>query len=131
MSEENVEIVRRIMERWAEGDFTDAIPSDPNVTMVISRDYPEFGVFTGPDGMAEYMRRFLDQWEQWSAVLEEVTVVGDTVVAKHVQRGTFRATGIEAEAEGYFLFTFRGGKIIRLDTIMHEAEARAAVGLPD
>ena len=65
MSQENVEIVRRIYEAWAQGDFRARIGDlDQHVVLVIRSDFPEFGVFLGHDGVRDYMRRFLEQWEQ-------------------------------------------------------------------
>jgi ketosteroid isomerase-like protein len=131
MSEENVEIVRRIFAAWDAGDFAAPIPYDPHVLFMVSREYPEFGVFVGPEGVREYMRRFLAQWEQWTVEAQKLEAIGDTVLARTIQRGRFRATGIEAEMPGFLLFTFRGGKIIRMDTIMSESEARKAAGLSE
>ena len=49
MSQENVEIVRAILEGWANGDFrvgTDHL--DRNLVFIVSPDFPEFGEFDGP-----------------------------------------------------------------------------------
>ena len=131
MSEENVEVVRRILEAWKTGDLAAEIPFDPHVMFVVSRDYPEFGVFVGPDGVREYMRRFLAQWEEWAVEADGMEATGDTVLVRATQRGTFRSSGISSEMPGFFVFTFRAGRIIRLDTIMNESDAREAAGLSE
>jgi SnoaL-like domain len=62
---QNVEIVRRIFEAWSTGDFrAGAEDFEQHVTFVIAPELPEFGVFVGPEGVREYMRRVLQQWER-------------------------------------------------------------------
>jgi ketosteroid isomerase-like protein len=55
--------------------------------------------------------------------------VGDTVLASVVQRAKGRVSGIEGEIPYFMLFTFRGGKILRVESIRDEREALEAVGL--
>jgi ketosteroid isomerase-like protein len=57
--------------------------------------------------------------------------VGDTVLAEVVQHGKGRASGVEGDNQYFQLFTFRGGKIVRMESIMSEAEALEAVGLSE
>ena len=131
MSQENVEIVRRIYEAWAQGDFRARIGDlDQHVVLVIRSDFPEFGVFLGLDGVRDYMRRFLEQWEQLTIQATDLRAVGDTVLARIVQPA--RAEQGDRGDNRYFqLFTFRGQKIVRMESIMDEAEALEAVGLSE
>src|SRR5215207_4129629 len=49
MSQENVEIVRGIFERWGEGDFragTDLF--DPHVVLVLRPEFPDSGAYLAP-----------------------------------------------------------------------------------
>jgi ketosteroid isomerase-like protein len=65
MSQENVEIVRGIYDGWSAGDFlVGADHLDDHVVFVVPSDFPEWGVFHGPDGVKQYMRRLLEQWER-------------------------------------------------------------------
>ena len=53
MSQENVEIVRGIFERWGEGDFragTDLF--DPHVVLVLRPEFPDPGAYLGPEAVA-------------------------------------------------------------------------------
>ena len=132
MSQENVEIVRRIYEAWAQGDFRAGIGDlDQHVVLVIRSDFPEFGVFLGLDGVRDYMRRFLEQWEQLTIEATNLRAVGDTVLAQIVQHGKGRASGIAGDNRYFQLFTFRGQKIVRMESIMSEGEALEAVGLSE
>ena len=130
MSQENVEIVRRIYEAWAAGDFRAGIDAlDQHVVFVVRPDFPEFGVFLGPDGIREYMRRFLEQWERGPIEAKHLQAVGDTVLARVVQHGKGKVSGIEAQLPYFMLFTFRGKRIVRLENVIDQVEALEAVGL--
>ena len=97
MSEENVEVVRAIYEGWATGDFRAGVHAlDRHIVLVVRQDFPEFGVFVGVDGIRDYMRRFLDRWEQLTVEAEDLQAVGDTVVARVVQHGKGRPVGSRA-----------------------------------
>jgi ketosteroid isomerase-like protein len=130
MSQEKVEVVRRIYAAWSEGDLragADAL--DQHVVLVVPPDFPEFGVFHGPDGATKFMRRWLEQWERLSLEARELRAVGDTVVAHVVQHGKGRASGIEGENRYIMLWTFRGQKIVRIEPVMDEGKALEAAGL--
>jgi ketosteroid isomerase-like protein len=132
MSQENVEIVRRIYEGWAKGDFgVGLVDLDPHVTLVIRPDFPEFGVFVGAQGIGTLMHRFLEHWEELTIEAKDLRAVGDTVLARVIQRGKGKASGIEGDMRYFQLFTFRGGKIVRMESVMHEAEALEAAGLSE
>jgi ketosteroid isomerase-like protein len=48
MSEENVEVVPRIFESWAEGDFRGGADElDPDVMFVVRKPFPEPGTVIG------------------------------------------------------------------------------------
>jgi len=132
MSQESVEIVRRIYDAWATGDFRARVDDlDQHVVLVIGPDFPEFGVFVGPDGVRHYMQRFLEQWGRLTIEAKQLRAVGDTVLAHVVQHAKGRASGIEGDLWYFMLFTFRGKKIVRLESIMDEGEALEAVGLAE
>src|SRR5690348_9592416 len=73
MSRENAEVVRRIYEAWASGDWRASEQDlDPHVVFVARPDFPEFGVFSGPAEIKTYMRRFLEQFERVTAEAEQI-----------------------------------------------------------
>ena len=132
MSQENVEIVGRIFEAWADGDLrAGADDLDAHAVLVVPPDFPEFGVFAGPSGIETYMRRFLEQFERVTIEAEQIEAVGDTVLVHVVQHGKYRASGVEGDNRYFLLFTFRGRKIVRVENVMDENEALEAVGLSE
>jgi ketosteroid isomerase-like protein len=133
MSEENVEVVRRIYEQWAQGNFRAGVELyDPLILMVQGQGLPEAGAYLGLDGLRDYMRAFLEAWERVTIEAEEILGAGDSVVAKVVQRAVGRESGVEpAEFEYFQIWSFRGGKVIRLEVVRDREEALEAAGLSE
>ena len=130
MSDENVEVVRRIFESWAEGDFRGGAKDlDPQVAFIVRKPFPEPVEAVGPDAVVGYMSDFLEQWDRLTIEAELFRPVGDTVLVRAVQRGAGRASGAAGEVRYFQLFTFRGGKIVRIESILGQAEALEAAGL--
>lgn len=124
----SVERIRGIYDAWATADFAaTAGHFDEHVTLVISQDFPECGVFVGAAGMADWLGRFLENLEEVSMTSDDVRGFGDTVVAHVLLHSKGRASGVAGTNRFFHLFTFRGGKIVRLECVMTEAEALALV----
>jgi ketosteroid isomerase-like protein len=132
MSQENVEIVRRIFDAWGSGDWSIGNEYlDQHAVYVVSSDFPAFGCYLGLDAIRAYWRDFLEQWERLTLEAKRIEAVGDTVLAHVVQHAKGRASGVEGDLPYFMLFTFRGKKIVRTEAVMHHAEALEAVGLPE
>ncbi len=129
MSEENVEIIRRIHEGWPANLDSWVAELDPHAVLVVRRPFPAFGVAVGPDEISKYMSGFLEQWERASLEAIDLRAVGDTVVSHVALHSTGRASGIEGDIRFFILFTFRGGRIVRIECVMDEADALEAAGL--
>jgi ketosteroid isomerase-like protein len=131
---ENVRIVRDIYEAWGAGDFSAGLDElDPHVTFVVRPPFPEPAVLNGPDAIREYLVGFMKQFASRSHSLEALDLreVGDTVIAHVNQHATGRASGVEGDLRFFMLFTFRGRKIVRLESVLNEAEALEAAGLSE
>jgi ketosteroid isomerase-like protein len=132
MAQRNVEVVQHIFDRWASGDFGAGLTTlDPEVAFVVRHPFPEAVETTGPAGIREYLRGFLDNWVSYAVEARELRAAGDVVVAEAVQRGQGKASGIEMEQEFFMLFTFREGMIVRIESILHRDEAFEAAGLSE
>jgi ketosteroid isomerase-like protein len=129
MSADTARVVRSVYARWSEGDFRTQDVFDPNVVFVMRPEFPEAGVYQGVEGVAEYTRGFLEPWSRITIEAEEITVAGDSVVVAVRQRGTGSASGAVTEINYFHVWSFRGGKAIRFESVRERAEALAAVGL--
>jgi uncharacterized protein len=128
--QERVEIVRGIYERWSEGDFRAAAEFfDRHVLLVMGREFPEAGLYLGVERVAEYTRDFLEPWAQITIEAEEIVEAGDSVVVAVIQRGVGGASGAPTEFSYFHVWSWRGHKVIRIDTFRGRVEAFEAAGL--
>jgi ketosteroid isomerase-like protein len=126
MSRENVEIVRRTIERFAQrGPEAVLATVHPNVEV-----HARIGeVYRGHDGALEFLREWLDPWDDYSIDSEEFFDAGDRVVVFIHQRGRGRKSGIEIDQRPALLFGLSGGQIIEWRTFTDREQALKAVGL--
>jgi ketosteroid isomerase-like protein len=125
---ENVELLREIYDRWGTGDFTPHPSLGEDFTITMGPDFPDAGVHAGLAGVAAYMRGFLEPWERVTIAAEELTDSGDLVLVRVLQSGTGESSGIAVEMRYFHLWSFSDARPLTMETIMHEAEARARLG---
>ena len=131
MSQQNLEAIRSVYERWGEGDFRGGVDLyDAQVVFIQRPEFPESGTYLGPDGVTDYMRGFLEPWTQITIAAEEIVEAGDSVVVAVNQRGVGAGSGAITELRYFHVWSFRGGKVIRWENFRDREEAFAAVGLP-
>src|SRR3954452_11467619 len=99
--------------------------------LVVRPSLPAFGRFVGLDEIGDYWRTFLEQWEHTTLEARAMRALGDTVMVDVMQHGTGKRSGLRGDLRFFMLFTFRGGKIVRMESTKEEAEALAAVGLSE
>ena len=131
MSQEAVEVVRRIYAAVSRGDMAAALASyDADVEFDLTsspfRDLVPHHVVRGHDGLREFFRERQDAWESMEDELVELTVAGNHVITEVITRGRGRASGIDAELIHHALWEVRDGKVVRTRWFMTRAEALAA-----
>jgi len=136
-----VEIVRRVIEAFREGDpsvgpaesdlFMGMLAAD--IVWDLSRSpFPEARVYHGLDGVQEWLRGLVDAFEDISYETEEITDLGDERVLLVIRvRGHGQFSKIDVDYRFAPLFTFRDAKVVRMDRYESRSEALKAVGLED
>ena len=143
MSQENVELVKRLLQMFANreheavfafydtdiewdatsfgGDGASGVPDDLQ------------GIYHGHEGVRTYWRRWLQAWADLDFEVGDVLDAGDDVVALiHNQRQWGRRSGIVTEMPPYGLvFTIRTGKVVRWRAFSDERSALKAAGLSE
>ena len=133
MSQENVEIVRRIYEGWSRGDFTAGADAfDPKIEFALSFGVDE-ATGRGADELSRAFADYLRNWIGWhTSEIDALIESGDHVVAVHRLWARGRNSRVEVEIpEAACAFTFRDGKIVGIFPTESRAKAMAAVGLSD
>jgi ketosteroid isomerase-like protein len=131
MSQENVEIVRKGLERFAAtGEFTDDIVT-PDFAWDMSNfhGWPEQQVYEGAEGARTFLSEWADSWEDWELEVDALHDAGDQVVALMRQRGRSKAAGTPVEMSFAMTWTLRDGKYSRMEMYSDPAEALEAAGL--
>jgi ketosteroid isomerase-like protein len=133
VSADHLETVRRIYTGLSQGNFRASAPLlDEHVVMVIP---PGFGIemaagrYVGAEGVAEYTRGFLRPMADFSMEAEELVPAGDSVVVAVRQRGTGAVSGVPTEMRYFTVWSFRGSRVIRIESFRERGEALAAAGL--
>ena len=138
MSQENVEIVRRLIEP-VNRDGPDAVVEagllSPEIVFDATRaDIPGVGVLRGQEAVRRF---FKDDWfgvfprEEWEIHMEEPIADGDRVIFKSRQQGRGASSGVEAALELGNIFTLSKGQVVRMTMFGRPEEAFEAAGLSE
>jgi ketosteroid isomerase-like protein len=127
-SEENVEIVQRVYEGWARGDFSDADAFHPDVEFEMV-DWPEGRSAHGLTEMGRAWGEVLDAWEGFRSEPREFIPNGDYVVVPNRISARGTGSGLDVSAETVSLWKLDGGKVAYLGLDWDAAKAFEAAGL--
>ena len=142
MSDENVEIVRRLFHLYLEaldrGDLDIWFNSDDlaeDFEWVMPRE-GGLGLppsYRGREGFREFMKAWTEeQFQDWSIELERlIDAGGDRVVAFFHQRATGRESGVPVELRMATLYELEDGRIVRMRHFLEREEALEAAGLSE
>jgi uncharacterized protein len=131
MSEENVEIVRGFFEAFGQGDW-DVVyqAADPDFELVLHANaFPDPGTYRGEEAARRAWGRFLEVWEDFGPEEERFIDAGEHVVVLFRIRGRGKGSGIEVTLDASNVYTFRGGRVIRVALYGSWDEGLEAAGL--
>ena len=128
MSEENVEIVRRVFEALNRGDLDAAVEAyDPEAEIVTLMS----GTSHGPEGARQAVEEGRRNLRGWTLDPNELIDAGDSVIAIVHIRGAGQHSGIALGDLMALSFTLRNGLIIRQQSFRSKEEALEAAGLSE
>src|SRR5689334_13668871 len=116
MSQENVEVVRRVYEASVRRDSEAVLALyDPDVVVDVTHgavgEVAGRTVHHGHDGLRTFFRAWYEAWETIEPDLQDLIDARGHVVSVEITRGRGRASGIEVELEQYGVWTIQHGKI--------------------
>ena len=128
MSEENVEVVRRVFEALKREDLDALVEAyDPQVEIVTLM----LGTYHGPEGARQAIEEGRRSLRGWNLDPNELVDAGDSVIAIAHIRGAGQHSGIALGDLMALSFTIRNGLIIRQQSFRSKEEALEAVGLSE
>jgi ketosteroid isomerase-like protein len=133
MSQENVEVVRRLFAAWNRKDQDTAMALlDPQIEFRSALVDLGQKVYRGHDEMRQYRADLETAWETWETRDERFIAVGkDRVVSLYRVRGLGRGSGVPVEHDVSIVFTVRRAKVTRAKAYLDQKAALEAVGLSE
>ncbi len=129
MSEENVEVVRRMYEAYLRGDTEAALAClHPEVVVDVSRRVGG-RVAHGHDGAIATVIDWAEVWDEYSEKINEIRGLGSRVLVVVTHRGRGKGSGIEAVAQRALLFQVEGSLVTRAVGYRSREDALEAAGL--
>src|SRR5687767_14427672 len=134
MSQENVEIVRRVYDAVARDDAGTVLSLyDPEIEWDFSQgplgSFMGRGVYHGHEGIRSWARERYEAWETIGDHCDELIDAGDQVISVVTSSGRGRASGAQVEWKHYAVWTISDGKIVRVVWLATRSEALEAAGL--
>ena len=126
MSQENVEIVRRMYDAFHALDTAALDYVDPDV-VVDATHRVDGRVGHGREEMLTILGEWMSTWEDWREEIEEMREVGDRVLVVSTQRGRGKGSGVEWEGRFWMLYEIKGGKVARWTIYDDPSEALEAI----
>lgn len=93
------------------------------------RGWPEQRTYPGLEGGRQFIRDWLDAWDDWELNVEALHDAGDRVVAIVRQHGRAKATGLPVDMTFAQVFTIRDGMQARMEMYADPDEGLEAAGL--
>jgi ketosteroid isomerase-like protein len=134
MSQENVELVRRMGEAFNRGDLDAAIAladPPPEFEYVPSGDLigDLAGVKRGPEELRRAAEVFFGEFDDPHFEVHELIDAGDHVFYGVTLWGRGRQSGVETSWDGWHVWTARNGRMVRWRTFTDRDAALEAAGL--
>ena len=130
MSQENVEIVRRVYEASLHGETERVIEmSDPDIRIDMSGRVFNPAVYEGHEGSRRFFAEIDEVWDDFRLEPLEFIDAGDTVVASHLVRGRGKGSGVEVELPSTNVYTLRDGLVTEVHMYRDRTQALEAAGL--
>jgi ketosteroid isomerase-like protein len=138
MSQENVEIMRRVAEAFQRGlehddpvaMFDTGLLADDWEWVLLAGGFEGKSVWTGRQEFAEFFRLWIGEFEDYSVRFEEPIDAGDDrVVVIYRQRATGKGSGVPIDMRVGMVSELRDGRVIRTTNYLDPAEALEAAGL--
>jgi ketosteroid isomerase-like protein len=131
MSKENVEVVRDQFAATNERDFPRAMSHyAEGVELIVNHDaFLQSGTFTGREAVGQWFGDWFRTFEPgYRFEIDEARDLGDIVLIVATHHGRGRASGASVQGQTGYLYTVRGGKIVRVELFRGRIEALEAAG---
>jgi ketosteroid isomerase-like protein len=133
MSQENVELIRRLYQGFSEREMRlDLWHPDAELRpALLGGGLVEGAVYRGHEGVSEFVAMQAETWESMTAEPLEIRDLGTVLLVETRLRGIGRASGIELTDVTWNVFQVQGGKVAKWRVFTEKHQALDAVGLSE
>ena len=133
MSQENVEIIRRVLQAASCGDVAAAKDlTGPDIQLDSVFGSVEGGWYQGHSGIERWFADVADTWEMFEQTPERfIEIDQQRTIALTRVRGKGRGSGIEIGEHTASIWTVRDGRVVGIETHRSLDEALEAAGLSE
>jgi ketosteroid isomerase-like protein len=85
----------------------------------------------GPQGVLEMAADWVEGFDEFTMIGEELIDAGDAVVVRIRQEGRGASTGVPVQVTFWFVFSLKDAKVVRFEMFQDRNEALQAVGLSE
>jgi ketosteroid isomerase-like protein len=133
MSQKNIEVVRRANKAYAGGGVDEMLayihPEGELHSAIVGG--AEGKVYRGHDGFRKWLADSFESFEELRIEWTEDRDLGDRVIAFGHIHARGRESGLELDSPTGWVFTVRGGKVVKGEGFLTRAEALEAAGLSE
>jgi ketosteroid isomerase-like protein len=131
MSQENVELVQRMLDAWDSGDLSEwGEGLHEEIRWVPLAENTQTEPIQGVNATLAFVADWIEPWEEYTVEALGIIDAGDSVVLSTRQSGK-HSTGAEISMEMHAVGNFRDGKLVEMRWFMEKAEALEAAGLSE
>jgi len=128
MSQENVEIVRRLIDAFNRGEPTHDL-LDPEIVWTTTGTFVDAKTHQGHEGVGQYLEALADDFENVHFEPKEMIGAGEHVIVPARLTGRGRLSGAPVGLTVTLLCSLRAGKVVRIHNYAEKAQALDAVVL--
>jgi ketosteroid isomerase-like protein len=132
VSQENVELARRLIEALDRHDFEAAAEgSDPLIEWNDQRELPGAASHYGTEAVTRHLRATFGEWADFRVEAQQFVEAGEHVVITSRVSAKGQASGAPVERVTFGVAEFHAGRLVRVSIYGTKAEALKAVGLEE
>jgi ketosteroid isomerase-like protein len=125
----SLDVVKAFVDACNAGDVDAAMAlCDSTMELVEASALPGAVTATGIDAVRHYLERFSAHWTEVEWLPEEFIEAGEKVFMRARLRLRGRRSGLEVDREWIYVFTLKGGKLVRQDGFDDREEGLRAAG---
>ena len=129
MSQENVEIVRRMWDAFLAADFQTALSFYAPDVEWDGTNLPDGQIGRGHEAILDHATRWVEAWDDWTVEVERVFEAGSDQVILFMRERGRSDSGLTMDERHAELYTLRDGKIVRRQGFSDPNEALEVAGL--